>query len=660
MSLKLLNSFCFSIFLLAGNIAFCQGSMPPGQYTSTNKKAIKHLNEGKKAFEFKNDVQAEKSFLKALDEDNNFIEAALGLANLYQLTNNDVKAIEYFKKAIAINPRFYNNSFYFLAKSLLATGQYEEAQKNLEVFTKLERINPDTKENALRMLANAKFGADAVKHPKPFTPVNVGSGINTSFDEYFPAATADGKKFLFTRSLRDAQIPGYENEDFFESEKQNGIWQKAKPIVEINSPGNEGAPTLSADGNIMFFVSCANEFGDYSSPDRKGYGSCDIFYAQKVNNRWMKARNAGPAINSSNWETQPSFSSDGKTLYFVRGILSRGGVREQDIYYSTIGEDGKFSQAVKLSSAVNTPYKEESVFIHPDNQTLYFASEGHVGLGGLDIFMSKRQSDGEWGIPVNLGYPINTFKDDISLLVDPEGKLAYFASNREGGEGGLDIYQFVLPEELRPDRITYVKGKIYNAKTNDPLEASFELINLETQKQVTKSYSQPNGEFFATLTANKNYLVNVSKEGFLFYSDNFSLKEIQADFNKPFQLDIPLEPIDIGSIVELKNVFFDVDKWDLKPESKAELDKLIAFLTKNATLKVELGGHTDNSGDKKNNLILSSNRAKAVYDYLITNGNIVAARLQFKGYGDTMPKVANDTPENKAKNRRTEFKVIGK
>jgi outer membrane protein OmpA-like peptidoglycan-associated protein len=163
-----------------------------------------------------------------------------------------------------------------------------------------------------------------------------------------------------------------------------------------------------------------------------------------------------------------------------------------------------------------------------------------------------------------------------------------------------------------------------------------------------------------TLTANKNYLVNVSKEGFLFYSDNFSMKEIQADFNKPFQLNIPMEPIDVGSVVELKNIFFDVDKWDLKPDSKAELDKLIAFLTKNPGLKIELGGHTDNSGDKKNNLVLSSNRAKSVYDYLITTGKIDAGRLQYKGYGDTVPKVANDSPENKAKNRRTEFKVIGK
>jgi outer membrane protein OmpA-like peptidoglycan-associated protein/tetratricopeptide (TPR) repeat protein len=648
----------FVLFVFSGR---AQGPMAPGQYTSANKKAIKHLNEGRQAFELKKDADAEKSFLKALEEDPKFIEPALGLANLYQVTNRHAEAITYFKKAIAINPRFYPNAFYFLAQSLLVTANYEEAKTNLELFLKFDRINPDTKDNATRLLANANFGMEAIKNPKPYAPVNVGEGINTDLNEYFPAVTADGKQFLFTRGLKVPEIPGYENEDFFMSEKQNGTWQMAKPIREINSQGNEGAPTLSADGNIMFFASCADDYGDYGSQDRKGYGSCDIFYSQKVNGRWTRPRNAGTAINTNNWETQPSFSSDGKTLYFIRGLRGRGGaINDHDIYVSTIGEDGKFSQAVKISSVVNTPLKEESVFIHPDNQTLYFSSEGHPGMGGLDIFMSRRQPDGEWGTPVNLGYPINTVEDENSLLVDPAGQLAFFASNRKGGYGGLDIYQFELPADMRPEKITYVKGKVFNAKTKEPLEASFELLDLETQKTVAKSFSQQNGGFFLTLNANKNYLVNVNKEGYLFYSDNFSLKGKETDFNKPFQLEIPLEPIDTGSVVELKNIFFDVNKWELKPESKAELDKLIAFLTKNPSLKIELGGHTDNSGDKKFNMTLSANRAKSVYDYLITNGKIGAGRLSYKGYGDTRPKVPNDTPENKAKNRRTEFKVMGK
>jgi hypothetical protein len=442
-------SICLSVLFLAA-----QNPMPPGQYTSSNKKAIKYLNEARQAFEIKKDDIAEKYFLKALEEDKNFIEAALGLANLFQIHNRHKEAVDYYKVAIAVNPKFYPNGFYFMAQSQLLIEQYDDAKGSLETFLKFERINPDIKTDANRLLANAAFGADAVKNPKPFKPINVGEGINTELNEYFPAVTADGLQFLFTRGIKVPEIPGYENEDFFVSNKVNNVWQQARPIREINSQGNEGAPTLSADGNIMFFASCADEFGNYGAQDRKGYGSCDIFYAQKINGRWTRPRNAGSAINTNHWETQPSFSSDGKTLYFIRGITSRGQIREQDIYMSTIGADGKFSPAVKISTVINTPMKEESVFIHPDNQTLYFSSEGHVGMGGLDIFMSRRLPNGEWGPPVNLGYPINTATDENSLLVDPAGELAYFGSDRKGGFGGLDIYQFELPKEMRPEKIT--------------------------------------------------------------------------------------------------------------------------------------------------------------------------------------------------------------
>ncbi|MBA2611987.1 MAG: PD40 domain-containing protein [Bacteroidetes bacterium] len=643
------------------NFNYAQGQMPPGQYTSTNKKAIKYLEEGKAAYEVKKDDVAEKNLKKALEEDKNFVEAALGLANLYQVTGRHSEAITYFKKAIEINPKFFPSSFYFLALSQLATGLYGEAKTNLEIFLKFDRINPNTKESAQQFLVNAKFGEEAIKNPKPFKPVNVGQGINTENGEYFPAITGDGKQFMFTRALPRADLPGEFNEDFYTSDKVNNVWQTATPITNINSTGNEGAPTLSSDGNIMFFASCSDQFGDYGSPERKGAGSCDIFYSQKINGKWTRPRNAGEAINSANWETQPSFSSDGKTLYFIKGFRGRGGMnKDVDIYMSVISDDGKFKPAVKLNTNVNSTGNEESVFIHPDNMTLYFASDGHPGMGGTDLFMSKRQPNGDWGPAVNLGYPINTFEDENSLLVDPAGNLAYFASSRPGGFGKLDIYQFELPEDLRPEKITYVKGKIYNSKTKETLEASFELLDLETQQSVTKSYTQKNGEFFITLTANKNYLVNVNKDGFLFYSDNFSLKGKVTDFTKPFLLDIPLDPIDTGSVVELKNVFFDVNKWDLKPESKAELDKLGSFLTKNPTLKIELSGHTDSDGIRKNNITLSENRAKSVYDYLITTSKIDAARLKYKGYADLKPKVKNDTPENKARNRRTEFKVLAK
>jgi len=633
-------------------------SLPPGTYTSTNKKAIKLYEEGKKYYEVRKDKEAEEVLLKALKEDDNFIEAHSAIAFLLMEHGRSNEAIPHFEKAVAVNPKFFPQNIYYLANAYMMVGNYDKAVSSYESFAKVERVNPQMKEAAAKEIVNAKFGAIAVKSPKPFKPVNMGAGVNTKFNEYFPSITADGKQFLFTRELKESEE--VRQEDFYLSNHSNNQWQTANPMTVVNTPGNEGAPSISADGTFMFFASCMEMTGDYGSPDRKGYGSCDIFYAQKVNGKWTKPVNVGPPVNTANWETQPSFSSDGKTLYFVRGLISRGDIKEQDIYTSTIGPDGRFTAPVKLSNNVNTNEQEESVFIHPDNQTLYFSSAGHPGLGGLDIFMSKRQPDGTWGKAVNLGYPINTFKDENSLLVDPSGKQAYFASNREGGFGGLDIYQFELPEDIRPEKLTYVKGKVYNAKTKEPLEAKFELFDLETQQNVTESYSDKAGQFLVTLTNNKNYLVNVARDGFLFYSDNFSLKGKQTDFDKPFLLDIPLQPIDTGSTVELKNVFFDVDKWELKPESKAELDKLIFFLTKNSNVKIELGGHTDNSGKKDWNKTLSTNRAKSVYDYLITNGKITATRLSYKGYAETRPKAPNDTPENKAKNRRTEFKVTGK
>jgi outer membrane protein OmpA-like peptidoglycan-associated protein len=649
------------LFLFLSCFVFCQVSLPPGTYTSINKKAIKYYEEGQKNYAVRKDEEAEKLLNKCLQEDPNFVEAHSAYAFLLMEKRRTKEAILHYQKAIEINPKFFPRNYFDLGLAQLLTADYSGAQKNLEAFIKFERVNPNTKEQAEQYLKNAKFGVEAIKNPQPFKLVNLGSGINTSSYEYFPAITADGKTFMFTRNIRESEgVNAPQNEDFFMSNKVDNVWQKAYPISSVNTLGNEGAPTLSVDGQFMFFASCMEPTGDYGSQDRKGYGSCDIFYAQKVNGKWTKSVNAGPQINTRNWETQPSFSSDGKTLYFIRGSVTREGIKNPDIYVATVGEDGKFGEPVPLSSNINTQFKEESVFIHPDNQTIYFSSEGHPGMGGLDIFMSKKQADGSWGKAINLGYPINTVTDENSLLVDANGKLAYFASEREGGIGGLDIYQFELPENVRPEKITYVKGLTFNAKTKAPLDASFELIDLESQQTVTKAYSNSAGEFLVTLTSNHNYLVNVSKNGFLFYSDNFSLKDKVADYNKPYQLEIPLQPIDTGFTIELKNVFFDVNKWDLKPESKAELEKIISFLKLNSTLKIEFGGHTDNSGDKVFNKTLSANRAKAVYDYIITKGAIVATRLAFKGYGDSKPKAPNDTPENKAKNRRTELKVLSK
>ena len=648
------------IFIIACFKILAQESLPPGVYTTQNKKAIKKHEEGRKYFESKNDKEAEKSYLKAIEIDPNFSEPYIALGYLYADHAEYKKAIAQFEKVTELSPKLFVNCFYDLGGLCLMTGEYEKAKNAYESFLSFERINPSFKEKSQHFLKCAEFGIQAIRNPKPFTPINLGASINSVDYEYFPAITSDGMTLLFTRNLRYG-AGGDSQEDFFVSDKKNGEWEPSKSVPVINSSWNEGAPSLSSDGNYLFYTACMDPFtGFYGNEKRKGFGSCDIFFSQKNQGRWTEPINIGPPVNSSNWESQPSFSSDGKTLYFIRGFMNKDNEKEQDIYMSMVGSDGRFGDPVKLGPNVNSTGKEESVFIHPDNNTLYFSSNGHVGMGGLDIFMSKRKADGSWGPAINLGYPINTHKDENSLLVDPSGQVAYFASDREGGYGGLDIYKFDLPSEFKPEVITYVKGKVFDAKTQQGLSSEFELIDLETQKKVLDATSNAEGNFLVTLNADHNYLLNVSKQGYLFYSDNFSLKEIRADFNKPFLLNVPLQKIDTGNVIELKNIFFDVNKSDLKPESVAELNKIINFLTKNPKLKIEIGGHTDNTGERKSNLALSNDRAKAVHDFLILKGNIDKNRLTFRGYADLKPKKQNDSAENRAQNRRTEMKIISK
>jgi len=655
----LFNLFLLMVFTFQVD---AQEALLPGQYTSSDKKALKLFEEGKRYYDARQDKRAEELMLRAIDQDINFVEPHMILAILYLEQNRMEERIYHLNQTIQKGPRLYVENYFFLAEAEFSLESYDKAKIHYAQFLQFSRINPGEKEEAEFKLKCCDFGSMAKKNPRDIIYENMGPSINSEYNEYFPSITADEQNFFVTRQLICEVCPGSKyQEDLFLAKKLGAAWDGAKIIRELSSAGNEGAPSISADGNYMFITISQEIDGMYMGGQSTGLGSCDIFYTQKINGRWVKPINLGSKINSTMWESQPSFSSDGKTLYFVRGIPARNGtIKNIDIYFSEVGEDGKFSLAQKLPANINSAKDEQSVFIHPDNQTLYFSSEGHIGMGGSDIFMAKRRPDGSWGDPVNLGSPINSAQDENSLMVSPGGKLAYFASDRKGGYGKLDLYQFELPSDLRPEAITYVKGRVYNAKTKESLEANFELYDLEKQQKVAQSYSQKNGEFLVTLTANKNYLVNVNKDGFLFYSDNFSLKGTTTSIDKPFQLDIPLEPLDVGSTVELKNIFFEVNKWDVQPESRTELNKLIAFLNQNKTVKIELSGHTDNTGDKKQNETLSNNRARAVYDYLVKEGKIAPERLTYKGYGDTKPKVANDTPENKARNRRTEFKITAR
>lgn len=623
-------------------------------YSTQNKKAIKLYEEAAQYYDARENASAVDLLKKAIKEDSLFIEAQGMLGYLYEDMGDDTDAIKQYATVIRINPHFHPAIYFDIGRLQVGQGQYASAEENLQNFLNIHASDKDVHQAAESMLADCKFSLEGIKHPVPFNPLNMGPAINTPLSEYFPSVTVDGLIMIFTRRLE--RVEGMEgednyNEDLYESFKVDGAWTKAINMgPQINTEYNEGAPTISADGNTLIFVS--------DKPG--GYGSQDIYYTFRVGNGWGIPHNIGPPINTRNWETQPCISSDGRTLYFIRGIIAAHTVENMHIYVSTLNDSNYWSVPVKLSDTINTQGKEECPFIASDNQTLYFCSDGHPGFGGTDIFMSRRLPNGRWDIPVNLGYPINTAKNETGISIDPNGKLAYFSSDRPGGYGGMDIYSFALPDSLRPQQVTYMKGKVYDAITNQPLIAYFTLIDLATGNIVSQSTSRPgDGTFLVCLPINKNYALNVSKKGYLFYSENFSLKDVKASYEHPYLKNVPLQPIDTGASIVLKNIFFPTNKYDLKPESEVELGKLIAFLKSNPTVKIQISGHTDNQGTPQSNITLSENRAKSVYQYLI-NHSIDANRLTYKGYGQTRPVATNDTPEGRQLNRRTEMKITGK
>src|SRR5260221_1734550 len=472
-----------------------------------------------------------------------------------------------------------------------------------------------------------------------FAPQNIGSNINTSESEYFPSLTIDGKELVFTRRIKNF------NEDFYYSRKKMNDWDIAKPMEgNVNTPQNEGAQDISQDGQWLVFTGC-------NRPD--GFGGCDIYISYLTEQGWSEAINLGNKINTDQWESQPCLSPDKRDLYFTSTRF--GGFGGSDIYVSHLQSNGRWSEPENMGPEINTTGNEASPFIHADNQTFYFTSNGLQGYGNNDLFYTRKGPGGVLSKPINLGYPINTNSDVGTLFITADGKTAYYASDRSDSHGGLDIYSFEMREDIRPYKTLWVKGQVSDKKTKKGLPSAVELTDLSTKQTLTKVQTDESGNYLITLPVGKDYAFNVNRKGYLFYSDNFLISSRSPD--SIYEKNIPLQPIEANATVILKNIFFDVNKFELKPESQVELDKLVQLLNENSNIKIEIGGHTDNVGKPADNLILSNNRANALVNYLVSK-KISAQRLTAKGYGETKPVGDNKTDEGRAMNRRTEVKVV--
>lgn len=631
-------------------------SQPRNTYTSGNKKAMKHLEKAADAYRDYRYDEAYQIVGKAIKADSSFIEAWLLLAEMSMETGKNDLAITALEWVVAIDPGFHPKSLYHLANLNITIEQYKKALMYLGRYNQFKYLSEQFRAQIDKSIATCHFAIDAINAPVPFNPHNLGEGVNTNLDEYWPTLTLDEGQLLFTR--RDFNKKNYDgnDENLYISSLHDYIWRPAKPVgPPVNTRYHEGAAAISPDGQTIIFTACEMN-GSYGN-GRSGFGRCDLFYTYRTGNQWSEPQNMGRPVNSPLWESQPAFDADGKTLYFVRNNIFNDGSSRSDIYLTRMDDFGKWSNPAPVGKPISTDGNESSVYIHPDGQTLYFTSDGHLGMGGLDLFMSRKLLDGSWDTPVNLGYPINTSSDETGFIVGASGKIAYFSSNRDGGYGGMDIYSFELPEQFRPQPVSYLKGIVYDANSTLPLEARFELVDLNSGKVVITSFSNPGtGDFMIALSANARYALSVHRDGYLFYSDHFEFSGNHSSI-KPFKKDIPLQPIKTGESVVLKNIFFDTDQYTLKSESSGELNKLLTLLKSNPDIHIEIGGHTDNTGNFKHNELLSENRAKAVFNFLVSNG-IVEKRMSYKGYADTVPIADNRTDEGKAQNRRTEFKIV--
>lgn len=632
----------FAVFI------FSIPAFPQAQLSTKSKKAIELYTEADNYRVRGQFTQAISLLNQALQKDDEFVEAYYRLGLVYQNMKQYDKAIVQYEKGLSLTTDIRKQKvfWYDLGEAYLNTQQYEKAMKVLGYFMNNESQNRQKVDKAMVLYRNAEFAFKNKDNVSPFKQRLMTDTVNCFAMQYFPVLTADQQQLIFTRRITDDPN---DDEDLVVSGKNaKGQWMPPLPISKnINTRLNEGTCTISADGRRLIFTSCSG---------RDGIGSCDLFESIKIGDEWSVPKNLGPNVNSPDWESQPSLSADGRTLYFVSD--RRAGMGRRDIWISKQNDQGKWTKAVNAGKPINSQFDEMSPFIHVNNRTLYYATDGLPGFGGKDIFFVEKDSAG-WSTPRNIGAPVNTHKDQFSLFITADGKRGYYSEDEITTEGRSTskLFEINIPEEFQIRyKSNYVKGIVRDKKTRQPLKARIELINIDrNQVESLVESDSLSGEYLMVLTQGADYALYVNKKHFLFKSLNFNYSEV-THF-APIVLDVDLEKAEAGSVAVLNNIFFDFNSFELTPHSEPELQKLVTFLKENTLLKVEIGGHTDNVGSAAYNRQLSLKRAQSVFNYLVENG-IPSARLITKGYGPDQPVAPNESEEQRKLNRRIEFKLV--
>lgn len=637
-------------FLLGITFFFVFSLSQAQTYSIIDGKAIKLYQEGEELTLSRQYDMAIAKYKAAINRESSFLEAYIKMSQLYitqgKLDQAEEVALAGKKRLAGKNATLKNKAdFGWLFTNLyMAQGRFQEAY---ETFQEADPLYDESFKKSMyyvQMKASMDFLTAQLDKSMAIEKEKLEDPLNNFQLQYFPVLTADGEQILFTK--RDG-TGNYDKEDIYTSYAEpDGSWTKPVSIAQtINSQYNEGTCSVTADGNILIYTSC-------DAPDSQG--SCDLYIAYKVNGNWQRPKNMGKEVNSRSWDSQPSLSADGRILFFSSN--RRGGYGGNDIWYSVRQSDGSWAEAKNLGSVVNTAKDEISPFMFFNNEILFFASDGHQGFGGMDIFLS-RVKNGEFSEPENLGLPINDHLDQVALFITAQKDYAYF-TELTSGDNGNDrsiLYRFRFPQEIYlGENLTVTGGKVFNEKTGEPIDATLSLVSLTNDSTLYEFKSDgKNGEFMM-LYPNKGISgLYVEKKGFLPKIYNVERDKLQ----NVKDLNVELVPVASGEEFVFENIFFDFDKYELKPQSMSSLKRLIKFLVENPNVNILITGHTDNVGSPGYNLQLSLQRAESVQQYLIEAG-MHPGRVMVEGKGDKEPVVPNTTAENQALNRRITIKVL--
>jgi len=551
--------------------------------------------------------------------------------------------------------------YYYMGLISMQNKNFKEAQEHFKKFLSIEFDNPewypkDHEEKTLQVEAwvpQCAYYDSLYSNPVPFVPAVV-KGVSSRENEYLGIISPDNEVALYIRRhfvKRKNDLTPREVEEFTISRKlPSGEFDEGKAMpAPFNVSENIGSATMTVDNKRMFLTICED--------DATGYKNCDIFYTDWHYHGWDVPINVGPGVNGKNsFEGQPTVTPDGKTLYFVSIREDAiGSIDNMDLYVSHLQEDGTWGKAENLGTTINTKGNEKSPFIHEDSHTLYFSSDGHNGIGNFDIYYVRQDSTHRWTKPKNIGFPINTEGADVGFFASVDGQTGYFSSNeREDGVGGWDLFSFPLYKEARPEKVLFMKGKLRDENNKRITDATVKFKNMETKEVHEVDVDRLTGDYVAVMNFSSDMVMTVERKGAAFTSRYLSTKD--TSLNQIKKLDVEVKQVKVGESYKLHDIKYATDSYELDTESERMLGEFAIYLKANPKMKVAIHGHTDNIGSAELNMALSENRAKAVFNVLVSNG-VASGRLSYKGFGQTKPLKSNDSGSGRAENRRTEFVI---